>query len=246
MLVVSNERLVPLTLNTTVLQDEEGTFYYLNRDLYDQAVILWDVAEYGDQLDVLKSALSMDGPLPPAAQNFYDKAPAPIKVLALFLPLVKGVDDFDNFDDIVGALSVMSMTINFRRMPKVPKEIRAALTFSASIKEEYRPSWDRFFLETPTYDAISTAEPKTVRTSSTPRGVNTVVDEESGEVQHIEYVEDPNYDPDAALKNSMAFLFGTDGSDTGAEEEENLSNEERAQLDKPGATSGFSKLAGLM
>ena len=122
MLVVSNERLVPMTLNTMILQGDDGSFYYFNRDLYDQAVVLWDVCDYGEKTDILINALGIateatDG----VVKEFYDKVPAPLKALAFFLPMVKGVEGFTSFEDLVGAISVMSMSINFRRMPKVPK-----------------------------------------------------------------------------------------------------------------------------
>lgn len=128
-----------------VLQDADGDFLYIHRMLYDNAVILED--RYNGDYKKLAEDISPTGDIPSEridVDYFYRNAPAPVNILAPFLLLCNGT--FNNYDDMCGALHVMSNTFNFKKLPEIPKEVRLnAMQFSMSIKEEYRLSWDLFF-----------------------------------------------------------------------------------------------------
>lgn len=198
MLVVSDKRLVPVQINTTVLQGEDGEYYYLHRDLYDQLTILWDQYQYGDAMHLLAGAIKegVGAPeiWPENIRNFYFTVPAPLKAAAPFLFLIDQVDELETIEDMCGALTVISMSINLRRITKVDRSIRAALTFSLHVREEYKPHWDRFFQENPEFgEAVTLPTPRPTTTQvPTPDGGMIVVDEETGEEEEIVYTSSPS------------------------------------------------------
>lgn len=188
MLVCSPKRLVPVQINTTILQGEDGTYYYLHRDLYDQLVILADAYENGERMDLLlKTLTGEDTAMPENLQRFFDTVPLPLKMAAPFLMQVKGCEKLETIEDMCGALTVMSMSINLRRILKVDKSIRAAATFSLHITEEYRMHWDRFFQENPEFGAAVTlpAPAPTTTFIPTPEGTTVIRDETTGEEQEV-------------------------------------------------------------
>lgn len=190
MLVVSNKRLVPVQINTTILQGDDGNYYYLHRDLYDQLVILADSYDNGERLDLLiKTLVGEDKALPENLQRFYDTVPLPLKLAAPFLLQVKGCEDLDTIEDMCGALTVISMSVNLRRILKVDKSLRAAATFSLHVREEYRTHWDRFFQENPEFGAAVTL-PATQQANKfipTPQGTTIIQDAETGEEQEVTF-----------------------------------------------------------
>ncbi len=218
MLVVSPKRLVPVQINTTVLQGEDGNYYYLHRDLYDQLVVLADAYDYGDRLDLLTKALmGEDTALPENVLMFFNTVPSPIKMAAPFLLLVKDVDKLETIEDMCGALTVISMSINLRRILKVDKSIRAAVTFSLHIKEEYRAHWDRFFQENPEFGAAVTLPPAGPANTfiPTPEGTTVIRNEETGEEQEVQYTSDPSaFDFDALLANIVEEEVASQTADT--------------------------------
>lgn len=190
MLVISNKRLVPVQINTTVLQGEDGNYYYLHRDLYDQLVILTDSYDNGERMDLLiKTLLGEDKALPENLQNFFDTVPLPLKLAAPFLLLVKDAEKLETIEDMCGALTVISMSVNLRRILKVDKSIRAAVTFSLHVTEEYRTHWDRFFQENPEFGSAVTLP--TVQQANkfipTPEGTTIIQDAETGEEQEVTF-----------------------------------------------------------
>lgn len=152
MLIMSTERLVPLSTNTLVLEDSQGRYYYVHRSLYDQAVILSDT--YTDNMQMLYSLLGAVNP-PQVCKTFYEEAPSPINVLGAYLVFVDDADQLEDMEVMCGALSVMAMTMNFRRIPQVKAELRQSVKFSLRIREEYKMHWDRFFAEAPRLDQVS-------------------------------------------------------------------------------------------
>ncbi len=208
MLVVSPKRLVPVQINTTVLQGEDGNYYYLHRDLYDQLVVLADAYDYGARMDLLiKSLTGEDRALPDNVKNFFDTVPLPVKMAAPYLLLVNGVEQLETIEDMCGALTVISMSINLRRILKVDKSIRAAVTFSLHIREEYRTHWDRFFQENPEFGTAVTLPPPPPANAfiPTPEGTTIVHDNTTGEEKEVQYTTPiADFDFDSLLSGIVA------------------------------------------
>jgi hypothetical protein len=99
----------------------------------------------------------MEDKHPVICDTFMEIVPEPIDILGPFLSLVTGCEELDSIEDMCGALSSMSMSVDFRRMFKVPMEIRQAVKFSLRVREEYRIQWDRFFMETPEFEVVQFA-----------------------------------------------------------------------------------------
>lgn len=240
MLVVSEKRLVPAHINTIVLQGDDGMYYYMHRDFYDQMVVLTDTYVHGDKISVLTQKLFGKDftEFPANVLDFYDRVPWPVKMAAPFLLLVNKVEQLTEFIDLVGAVSVMSMSLNMRMMTKLPKEVLAAVTFSLHVREEYQPTWDRFFQENPEYGVQVTipAPVPTVRTIETPTGP-VMVDEETGEEAEVVTTDDDL--PPGMFDSFMDSLAGMSSSDEEDEEEE------EPEDSTAGGGSGFSALEGL-
>lgn len=242
MLVVSEKRLVPVHINTIVLQGDDGMYYYMHRDFYDQMVVLTDTYVHGDKVDVLTQKLFGKDfkEFPTNVQEFYDRVPWPVKMAAPFLMLVNKVEQLTEFVDLVGAVSVMSMSLNMRMMTKLPKEVLAAVTFSLHVREEYQPTWDRFFQENPEYGAQVTipAPTPTVHSIETPTGT-VMVDEETGEeVNVITTDEGLSAGLFDSFMDAMAGLTNADDDEDGGDAGE-------PEDTSAGGGSGFSALEGL-
>lgn len=242
MLVCSNKRLVPVQINTTILQGDDGTYYYLHRDLYDQLTILADSFDYGEHINLITKILTeVDQPLPENLQRFYDTVPMPIKMAAPFLMLIKGYEKLDSIEEMCGALTVISMSANLRRILKVPKELRAPVTFSLHITEEYKTAWDRFFQENPEFGtAVTLPTPGPVNNFiPTPEGTTVVQNTQTGEEVEINYTskeEDVDYD---AL---LADLMSTAQEQSGKAADETPAS---PASDGPAIPSGFAALDNL-
>lgn len=142
MIIYSENRYVPTDVNMMVIRgkDNEG-FLYMHRSLYDQAVIIHDI--YSEDFTQLAVALTGKSDMRDDVVMFMDKAPVPVNALGPFLLLIE--NELESFEDMVGALHVMSGPVNLRKMLKVPFDMRNTPSFSLSIKEEYQLAWDRFF-----------------------------------------------------------------------------------------------------
>lgn len=149
MIIFSNDRLVPTDVNMMVIRSRDNIGYiYVHRSLLEQAVIIQDL--YEDDLPRLIKDVTGSEESRGDVDFFFENAPVPINYLAPFLLLVKS--ELENMNDMYGALHVMSGQINFRRMLKIPFDMRSNPSFSLSINEEYQLAWDRFFLNTMPYD----------------------------------------------------------------------------------------------
>ena len=192
MLVTTNKRLVPSQVNTIILQGEDGMYYYLHRDLYDQLTVLYDNYSFGENTHILCNLIGypMDT-WPDNVRHFYETAPGPIKMAAPYLMLVTRVEELSTMEDMCGALTVISMSINLRRFPKVDKSIRASITFSLYIREEYRMHWDRFFQENLEFEQLQSGAavpaPRAYTHVPTPTG-HIAVNEETKEESNVTYV----------------------------------------------------------
>lgn len=145
MLVASKDRYLPTVINTLVLSGGEY-FYYVHRDVYDQAVILANKYTYDELISIVEpqhNLLSM--------QRFYAYAPYPINILAVFLGIVDtGLSE--DMEVLTGALHVITASTNVRAYVEVNKELRKTLQFSLYIQEEYEMAWERFFVTSIPYD----------------------------------------------------------------------------------------------
>jgi hypothetical protein len=158
MLIYSREKVLPSIVNMIVLQDAQGAYYYVHRSLYDQSVILTD--RYAENPEALVRALGRDTELLAAecVDVFMSIAPSPLKILGYFLYIIDGIDLAEfTLEDICGALHVMSSSVDFRRMLKIPRETRAGIKFSLSVKEEYEVMWDRFLLESSEHEYVASS-----------------------------------------------------------------------------------------
>lgn len=147
MLIVSKYRYIPVIVNTLVLFHDD-LYYYIHRDVYDQAVIL---ADQFDNLDSLQKLVTGSHSNERVVQWFYDHAPKPIHILAPYLSLVEGEIE----QDMVlccGILHVITSMIHVRNFVTKPEEVRRSVSFSLSIREEYAMAWDRFFLSAIPYE----------------------------------------------------------------------------------------------
>ena len=190
MLVVSNKRLVPVQINTMILQGEDGNYYYLHRDLYDQLVMLSGLYENGARIDlIVKNLTGEDTPLPENMQMFYDTVPMPIKMAAPFLLMIEGGEKLSSIDDMCGALTILTMSVNLRLALKVDKSLRAACTLSLHVVEEYRTHWDRFFQENPEFGSAVTlpAPLPTTNHIPTPEGTTIIQNKETGDEMEVTF-----------------------------------------------------------
>jgi hypothetical protein len=143
MLVYSRTRVVPAAVNIIVLE-KDGAYYYVHRNVYDQAVILSD--QYGTNPQLMRDLIGGETKQP-ACEFYMNNAPEPINILGPFLDLVTKEEIASDLEEISGVLHVMSMCVNFRMLFKVDTRLRQSVRFSISIRNEYEMLWDRFFAE---------------------------------------------------------------------------------------------------
>lgn len=144
MLIYSENRYISTETNMMIIRAKDNIgYYYVHRGLYDQAVILSDI--YKSDYELLCEVLTGKRETRPDVDRFFEELPTPINILGCFLLFVD--EELDNLLDMVGAIHVMSNSINFRKVVTLPQEMRANVEFSLSIREEYELPWDRFFKE---------------------------------------------------------------------------------------------------
>lgn len=141
MLVVSEERYLPVSFNTIVLHAQDK-YFYIHRDVYDQAVILADSYKSVEELASLVGGyeVNMD-----TVRWFHIHAPRPLNILAPYLLLIDGPIE-PELEICCGVLHVITSLIQVRHFILKPQEVRRSVSFSLSIKEEYEMAWDRFFI----------------------------------------------------------------------------------------------------
>ena len=151
MLVYNSKRYIPTDMNVMVIEDNSGKYYYIHRMLYNYAVIL--DYKYNSEIDELAQLIA--GPGGNADRYdvtiFHEKVPHPINILAPYLLLCN--TPFDNLEDMIGAIHVMSNCIDFVRYVTVAYQDRVTqMSFSMSIKNEYKLGWDNFIQTCIPYD----------------------------------------------------------------------------------------------
>jgi len=147
MLVVSPKRYLPVAVNTLVLH-AGGLYFYIHRDVYDQAVILAD--QYAE-LDELSTLVGGGADNRETARWFYSQAPKPLNILAPFLNLIEGELERD-LELCCGALHVITSLIQVRHFIHKPQEVRKSVSFSLSIKDEYEMAWESFLMTAIPYE----------------------------------------------------------------------------------------------
>ena len=154
MLVRTQERVYPYGVNTIVLQDKDGYYYYVHRSIYDDAVILQD--RYKDDTERLLKVIGKGEDVSDDIKLFTSTVPTPLSILGYFLKLVS--EPLEDVTDMCGALHVMSMGIGFRKFTQAMDTVKASINYSVSIKEEYSIYWERFMMECSRQPYISIAE----------------------------------------------------------------------------------------
>lgn len=233
MLIVSKERYVPISVNMMTLQGEDGTYFYVHRSLYDQCVVLRDI--YKKTMNTLYLSLIGKEEHPELCDVFEGSVPEPLDVLAPYLTLIKDIEGIGSVEDMCGAISIMSMQVNFRKMLKFPAELRSSVKFSLCIKDEYAIEWNRFFQETPTIEEVYTPnvthdELKEDDSTGIVREGNTI------------YIDD---DVDLDIGDYSAFMTEDDFDGGNEDGEEDEDDEEEEAEETMGKKSGFSLLRGL-
>lgn len=144
MLIYNENRYVATETNMMIIRSKNNDgYYYIHRNLYDQAVVLYD--KYGEDYKELCEVITGKEGSRPDVDRFVEELPKPINILGCFLLLVE--NEIDSMLDMIGAIHVMSTSIDFRKTIRVPAEMRASIEFSLSIREEYELPWDRFLKE---------------------------------------------------------------------------------------------------
>lgn len=125
------------------LEDDMG-YLYVTRNTYDQAVILND--RFGHSSSALRERLGGPDTQNDIVEFMSSILPEPISILAPFYHLIGSEVEFDvdNVHQIIGALSYMSMNIDFNGFLKVPHEVRASLSYTKSILFDFLPSYEDF------------------------------------------------------------------------------------------------------
>lgn len=149
MLIYSEKRYLPAEINMMTLRCLDG-FLYIHRSFYDQIVVIYDI--YSEAKETLIEHLTGKTDSRADVDWFWDNMPTPVNAMGPFLLLVQ--KELDSFVDMIGALHVMSMPMNLRKMLQVPFEMRNTPSFSLTIKEEYQLSWENFFMLSTLYDSI--------------------------------------------------------------------------------------------
>lgn len=145
MLIYSKNRYISTETNMMIIRgkDEDDGYYYIHRGLYDQAVVLYD--QFGNDYRKLCEEITGEATSRDDVDLIVSHLPTPINILGCFLLLVD--DELESFRDMIGAIHVMSSSVNFRKLMQVPAEVRTNVEFSLSIREEYELPWDRFLKE---------------------------------------------------------------------------------------------------
>lgn len=147
MLIVSKERYLPVSFNTIVLHEHDN-YFYIHRDVYDQAVILSESYASLEELAALVGGYETNRD---TVRWFHTQAPKPLNILAPYLLLIDGHIE-PEIGICCGALHVITSLIQVRSFILKPQEVRRSVCFSLSIKEEYEMAWDRFFISALPYN----------------------------------------------------------------------------------------------
>lgn len=246
MIVLSEDRYVTTMPGYITLQDSDGVYYYIHKNLYEQAVVVED--RYGEDVDRLVELIGGNKENP-AIEKFVKYVPRPVSIMGYFLALV--TEDIDDFTDAVGALDVISSTINLRNLIKFPVEVRQTVQFGMSVKNEYQDAWDHFLESCYKYEdvkgALSGNFNQPVRTRR-----QQVVDDDEPEYEEEEVAADNSVDDmseeELEAKRMAEFNASFDAILAGLDNPEEKQEEEEkpeTPLEKIPASLGGNGLAAI-
>ena len=223
MLIYSKDKLQnPIGVNTIMLEDKEGHYYFTHRTLYDQAVVVKHT--YNSNAPMLLYVLGVEAPaVPEIVQYFTDNAPDPINALGPFLTLITDYNKLPkDMRTLCGVLHVISRQISLLSYLKVDPTLRASVTFSLSITEEFEIDYERFFQESITTHI-------TVASKDAGDTVTTAIAEESEDTDEFD-------SPAVDMSEVAEFRKML---------EERSSSKASAPTPQPVVKSGFDALRGL-
>lgn len=201
MIVASETRYVPVTPGYLTMQDSEGLYYYVHRTLFEQAVVMQD--RYGEDIDTLRNQIGGNQDFV-AIEKFVEYVPKPINIMGYFLALLQ--EDIEDFEDIIGAMDVISTALNLRNLIKQPASIRQSVSFSVSIQNEYRDAWDLFFQNCYEYDWM-----KSMLSGGGSRPVESAPARRSSQSSYAPAYEEEDEEEDEAEDLGLSYL-NPDGS----------------------------------
>lgn len=209
MLVYSEEHLLVTDVNVLTIAAKGGGYFYVHRILYDQAVILDDL--YSDNPHDLIKAITGGYKSRGDIVTFMRDMPKPLNILGPYLILV--TEQIDELIDMVGAIHVMSGSLNFRAMLKIPFAMRHRNPkFSLGIRDEYKLSWDMFLQKTLPYNTSmlqQMAGGAPIQSEPVSDVVSTPRYEEEEEVEEVEMTEEER--AENALENASTLEEAMDG-----------------------------------
>lgn len=222
MIVISKERFYYTNPNIIMLEKDDN-FFYSHRNVYDQAVILNYV--YNSNIEDVLITLDPNFKNNNKAYEWLkENLPKPLNILAPFIYLVDS-DLGDDYEDYCGALQVITSQISVASYIKLDKSIRSGLSWSSSIKEEYRMSWDLFIQSSRTSIMGSISAPTvTTEKQEVPEGSADYPTEEefvqeAGELEEGEMYFVEEHNPDLDGFDMGAFMDGTDEDESSEENE---------------------------
>lgn len=148
MIAVSRQRYLPTLVNTMVLFKNDR-YFYLHRDVYDQAVVLTD--KYDQTMEEWSDRIGGSRENERTVRWFYEQAPKPLHILAPCLQLIDGRIEQD-IELVCGVLHIITSMIHVKQYIAKPEEIRKSVSFSLTIRDEYEMAWESFFQSAIPYD----------------------------------------------------------------------------------------------
>lgn len=233
MIVLSEDRYVPVSPGFITLQDEDGVYYYIHKTFYEQAVVIED--RYSQNVEALKTLVGGNQEFD-CIRKFVQYVPRPMSIMGYFLGMLK--EDVSDFRDIVGAMDVIASALNLRRLIQQPESIRQSVVFSLSVTEEYQDRWDLFFQECYPYEQLKTGRAYTAVASAT-ASTSTATSEES----YDEYLnEDGSLNQDTYNAYMMERLAAIEAESASEEPEP---EPEPVPVQKPSREEGGDGLAAI-
>lgn len=141
MILYRKEKTNIMQKNCMMLEVDSGGWVYISKNVYDQAVQLYD--RFEGEMGLLAQKLDLGDQHEDVVEYFSELAPEPLGIFAPFLALAnENVKFMQDVRELCGALHQMAMVINFNEIVKVPKEVRVQASFSNSYLHNYEESWD--------------------------------------------------------------------------------------------------------
>lgn len=149
MILVNKSFMTPRATNVVVLEDKDGDYIYVDRNLYDNAVIFNHTTQ-GDLGAMEKSVLggldknSINKDILTLMLDVYATAPEPLNVLISFLLIAdnivvpKGLEGFEAKEFTYNLLDVITNSIDVRTYVKLPDKLRNRLSGIQHLAKTYK------------------------------------------------------------------------------------------------------------